>query len=70
MRAEGVFHVHSSFSHDGKKSLRELSCYLKERGIHFCILADHFEDFNEKTFNDYLVQIREITSTGKFLFIP
>jgi len=70
MRIEGVFHIHSSFSHDGEQSLYELSCYLEKSGIDFCILADHLEDFEEKSFKDYLAQIREINSTRKFLFIP
>lgn len=69
MRIEGIFHVHSSFSHDGQQSLYELSCYFKKSGIDFCILADHLEDFDAKSFNDYMSQIREINSTGKFLFI-
>ena len=70
MKIEGVFHVHSSFSHDGKESLYELSSHFKTKGIDFCIITDHFEDFDEKSFYSYLAQIRDINSSGKFLFIP
>ena len=70
MRIQGVFHVHSSFSSDGEKSLYELSCHFQKNGIDFCVLGDHFESFDEISFKDYLSQIREINSLGKFLFIP
>jgi len=66
----GIFHVHSNFSHDGKSSLDEIveTCIKKE--LDFCVLTDHYEDFNKVSFNEYLREIGRINSRKDFFLIP
>lgn len=66
---EGLFHVHSNYSYDGKCSLSELVDFCKERGYSFIILTEHAEDFNDSKMQSY-VQECENLSNGKVLVIP
>lgn len=70
MNVSGVFHVHSSFSHDGKHNLRELADLFKAQDIDFCIVTDHLSDHNEKSFQRFLDEVKDINDAGDFLFIP
>lgn len=70
MKLKGIFHVHSNFSHDGKNSLDEIVKTCKKKGLDFCVLTDHYEDFNKATFNEYLREIGRINSRKDFFLIP
>lgn len=49
-RRVGVIHMHSSYSHDGRDSLRQLRSWAIERGIGFVGMTDHAEDFDRAVF--------------------
>jgi hypothetical protein len=67
---KGTFHFHSTYSHDGRSSLLGIASALSSRGFSFCILTDHFEDFDEPKFNHYLREARVVTEKSGFFLIP
>ena len=69
-RIQGTFHFHSTYSHDGRSSLLEIATALGKRGLSFCVLTEHFEDFDAPKFNSYLRETREVTEKSGFLLIP
>jgi hypothetical protein len=67
---QGTFHFHSTYSHDGRSTLWEIASALGRCGLSFCILTDHFEDFDAPKFDNYLREVREVTEKTGFLLIP
>jgi hypothetical protein len=66
----GTFHFHSTYSHDGKNSLPEIASALQESGLSFCVMTEHFEDFDAAKFDRYVQEAKEVTESSGFLFIP
>lgn len=46
----GAIHVHSSFSHDGRDSIAQISAWARAAGLSFVTITDHAEDFDRSTF--------------------
>ena len=69
-RIQGTFHFHSSYSHDGRSTLSEIAAELGRRGLSFCVMTEHFEDFDPVKFNSYLWEVRDVTEKSGFLLIP
>jgi hypothetical protein len=67
---DGTFHFHSTYSHDGKNCLQEIASSLSARGLRFCIMTEHFEDFDAPTFDRYLEEINTVSGNTGFLLIP
>lgn len=67
---QGAFHFHSKYSHDGKSTLGEIASGLKQLGLSFCIMTEHFEDFDAFKFSSYLQEAEAIGRTREFVFIP
>ncbi len=67
---EGTFHFHSTYSHDGKSTLPEIASTLKERGYSFCVMTEHFEDFDAAKFDRYCEEIRAVSQSSGFLLVP
>ena len=67
---QGTFHFHSTYSHDGRSTLREIASVLSGRGYSFCVMTDHFEDFDAAKFDRYVREIEEINQSGDFLMVP
>jgi hypothetical protein len=66
----GVFHLHSGYSHDGHDTILEMSSRLKAEGIDFCVLTDHFEDFDEMKFQKYINELEAVNSLRQTVFVP
>jgi hypothetical protein len=69
-RIQGTFHFHSTYSHDGKNTLSEIAAALKKRNLSFCVMTEHFEDFDEAKFNRYIEDLIETTKSSGIIFIP
>src|SRR5258705_8671925 len=67
---QGTFHFHSTYSHDGRNTLREIASSLREKGFSFCLMTEHFEDFDAPKFNRYVAEANEVTKSTGFIFIP
>jgi len=67
---QGTFHFHSTYSHDGRSSLGEIASTLKRRGFSFCIMTEHFEDFDAPKFGSYVQECGEVSRSSEFLLIP
>jgi hypothetical protein len=67
---QGTFHFHSTYSHDGRNSLAEIAFSLKNSGYSFCVMTEHFEDFDEAKFIRYIEEANQISRESGFIFIP
>ncbi len=67
--SEGLFHIHSRFSSDGKLSLAELKAECLARGLQFMVVTDHAEDMVPAELQRYVSQCRALTD-GDFLAVP
>src|SRR5216684_2426706 len=66
----GTFHFHSTYSHDGKNTLSEIASALSGSGFSFCVMTEHFEDFDVVKFDRYVREAKEVTESSGFLLIP
>jgi len=66
---EGLFHVHSNYSADGRLSLEELREECIKRNLEFMVVTDHAEDFPPGKVNKFVDHCRGI-SDKDFLAIP
>lgn len=66
----GAFHFHSKYSHDGRSTLQEIASALSERGFSFCVMTEHFEDFDAAKLDRYVQELKEVSESSGFLFIP
>lgn len=69
MKINGLIHVHSTYSYDGKESLVNLKQFLITRGINFCCLTEH-TDFLTKEAAIAMVAEAKALSDESFIFIP
>lgn len=69
MEIKGIVHVHTTYSYDGKVSLKELRDFLLERGISFCFVTEH-TDFLTREQAQLFVQECRALSGSQFVFIP
>ncbi len=67
---QGTFHFHSTYSHDGRNTLAEIASSLKRSGISFCVMTEHFEDFDATKFARYIGEANDVTRESGFIFIP
>jgi hypothetical protein len=66
----GTFHFHSTYSHDGKNTLPEIASALSRSGFSFCVMTEHFEDFDAVKFDRYVKEVKHVTESSGFLLIP
>lgn len=69
MKIKGIYHAHSTYSHDGHFSLRELKESLCKQGFHFAIMTEHAEDLTPESYTSYYTECMQLSDTS-FLFIP
>jgi hypothetical protein len=67
---QGTFHFHSTYSHDGRSTLPEIASSLRAQGFSFCIMTDHFEDFDASKLERYIQETSEVSQNTGFLLIP
>ena len=66
---KGVIHLHSRYSHDGHDTLSAIASKLSANGIDFCIVTDHFEDFDAQTFENYLAEIDAMNRSHRLVIV-
>jgi hypothetical protein len=66
----GTFHFHSVYSHDGKSTLWKIASVLRDQGLSFCVMTEHFEDFSALTFDEYLREVDIVNRRSGFILIP
>ena len=66
---EGLFHVHSNYSADGRLSLEELRDECLKRGYKFIVVTDHAEDFPPDKVRKFVEHCRDI-SDKEFMAVP
>jgi hypothetical protein len=66
---EGIFHIHSNYSYDGKISLAELKYECTKRNLRFILLTEHAQGF-DKTKLQKLVEECKHLSTEGFFAVP
>ena len=66
---EGLFHVHSNYSSDGRLSLEELREECIKRGLRFMVVTDHAEDFSAGKIKQFIDHCQRI-SDSDFVIVP
>jgi len=66
----GVIHFHSEYSHDGRDQIPVLAQKLALQRFDFCILTDHFEDFDASDLDRYRSEIEAVNAVGSFIMVP
>jgi len=66
---EGLFHLHSDYSFDGKLSLEELKEECVRRKQDFMVVTDHAEDFDSEKLKRYLAHCKSLTDK-EFIVVP
>lgn len=66
---EGLLHVHSDYSYDGKATLRELYDLCLEREFDFLLMAEHAEGFDEAKMEAYVRECKTL-SDDRILILP
>jgi len=68
-KTEGLFHVHSNYSNDGKSSVTELVRFCEDKGYGFILMTEHSDDFNELKMRSYVEECKR-SSNERVLVIP
>lgn len=68
-RLIGAYHLHTTYSSDGKTSLEELAACARRGRWRFLLLADHIEDFTPEIFEKYQKECKQL-SDSNLLIIP
>jgi predicted metal-dependent phosphoesterase TrpH len=66
---EGLFHVHSNYSADGRLSLEELRKECLKRNLQFMVVTDHAEDFPPGKAKKFIDHCKKV-SDSDFLVVP
>jgi hypothetical protein len=69
MILKGAIHVHSTYSYDGKESLRSLREFLLEKGITFCCVTEHTDQMTVENAQLFVQECKAL-SGSQFVFIP
>lgn len=67
---QGTFHFHSKYSHDGRSTLPEIASALRARDLSFCVMTEHFEDFDAAKFDRYLEELKTVSADSGLIFVP
>jgi len=65
----GLIHIHSTYSHDGTMSLREIAALSREKGCRFIALTEHAESMDARKMSD-LVSESKALSDADLIVIP
>lgn len=66
----GIFHVHTTYSHDGKCSIAELAGLCVERGLGFMMLSEHAEDFSPEKMKEFLAECIGVSESSGVIISP
>jgi hypothetical protein len=67
---QGTFHFHSTYSHDGTSTLPEIAAALRAQGFTFCVMTEHFEDFDAEKFERYQADLHKVSALSGLTFVP
>jgi predicted metal-dependent phosphoesterase TrpH len=65
----GIIHAHSSYSYDGKLTLRELKELLIAKGMRFACLSEHTDKLTPEAAEAFVAECRAL-SDEQFVFVP
>jgi hypothetical protein len=66
---EGIFHIHSHYSYDGRLSLTQLKDECLRRGLRFVLLTEHARGFDQEQFNRFVSECSQL-SDERVLLVP
>jgi len=68
-KVKGVSHIHSTYSYDGRLTLRELKKFFLKRGFQFLLLTEHIEKLDRKKIDSLIKECTNL-SDENFVFVP
>lgn len=69
MIIKGIVHAHSTYSYDGKESLRDLKDFLMAKGISFCCVTEHTDKMTIGEAQMFVQECKAL-SGSQFVFVP
>jgi len=69
MQIRGLFHIHTTYSWDGKVTLDKLASLCRKERYKFIVITEHAESINDKVMENF-IQKCESLSTGDVIIIP
>jgi hypothetical protein len=69
VKVRGAVHTHTTHSHDGRLSTRELADFFRSRGFQFVAVTEHSQDMTEEKCADLRAECAEL-SDESFCMIP
>jgi hypothetical protein len=69
MMQQGILHVHSTHSYDGKVTLSELKTLLKAQGLSFACMTEHTDYLSAEAAALFVAECRAL-SDASFVFVP
>jgi|MTBAKMStandDraft_1061839.scaffolds.fasta_scaffold14175_2 hypothetical protein len=59
---QGIFHVHSTYSYDGKNSLADLVDFCSGKGFSFIVLTEHAQDFDAEKMEAFVNECSSLSN--------
>lgn len=69
MKYKGIFHIHSTYSHDGNIALEKIRDLAKSRGFDFMVITEHNDNLDSKRTKAIEQSCQELSSDD-FVIIP
>lgn len=66
---EGISHIHSTYSYDGRITLVQLKKECLRRGLRFALLTEHVCSFDQEQFNRFVSECSQL-SDERVLLVP
>lgn len=66
---EGIFHIHSNYSYDGRISLVQLKEECLRRDLRFALLTEHALGFDQEQFNRFVSECSQL-SDERVVLVP
>lgn len=68
-KLNGVLHLHTTYSYDGKLSLDELKGFLVEHNVQFALITEHTDEMTKDAGEEFIAACRE-KSDERIVLVP
>jgi hypothetical protein len=65
----GLMHIHSTYSFDGKNDLSELAALCAKKGYSYMLLSEHAEDYTPEKMRRLVAECKDLSS-GELSIVP
>lgn len=69
MTLKGGLHMHTTLSHDGRMSIKELAAFLRGKGYDYIAISEHSYDVDDQSMSKLVTEAQALSSE-EFIIIP